>query len=211
MLQQDTSAADPGLTAAQTRVNPQELADALKALQAHQEEAARHLDDTLPIGEALRELNLDATPEEVLAEVQAQRAGTGKRGRRSRVKAARLTLGAVLLALTGVGLHSLIPHHQASGRWSGPYLGGEEPLPVNFILNGDGTGNMVAADGMTSDNLRWAESGHTLHVSIDTPAGTSSSTGILSDDDKQLNLSLPSNLVDPGWQGGTVFVVLSKN
>lgn len=55
--------------AAKVRVTPEELAAAVTALQTRKEGQP----GTIAIGEAVEELGLDVTPEEVLAEVQARR------------------------------------------------------------------------------------------------------------------------------------------
>lgn len=64
------SAAEP---AAQVRVTAEELARAVARYQARREEAAQRLEGTLTLGEAVQELGLDMTPEELLAEVQSER------------------------------------------------------------------------------------------------------------------------------------------
>lgn len=110
MLHQEQS--DTPITpAAETRVSAKELADAVAALQARKEEAARRVEGTIPIGQAVQELGLDATPDEILAEVQAQRlpqrrAPWPKRHRR-------------LTAIAGVGLALIV--------WAGWF--GPQPRP----------------------------------------------------------------------------------
>jgi len=74
LRQEDPHPIPDTLSAAQTRVTPEELAHAIASLEARRLDAERVQAGTIPIGEAVRELNLDATPEEVLAEVRAQRA-----------------------------------------------------------------------------------------------------------------------------------------
>ena len=69
--EQEQSAPTP---AAHIRVTSEELAQAINALEASKDEAARHLAGTVPIGEVVAELKLEATPEEVWAQVQKQRA-----------------------------------------------------------------------------------------------------------------------------------------
>lgn len=59
--------------ASETRVTPDELTAAVAALESRRETEARHLQGTLTLGEAVSELHLDATPDELLAEVKAQR------------------------------------------------------------------------------------------------------------------------------------------
>lgn len=51
--------------AAQIRVTSEELAQAINALEASKDEAARHLAGTIPIGEVIQELKLEATPDEI--------------------------------------------------------------------------------------------------------------------------------------------------
>ena len=74
MLQHEPSEQAAATPAAQIRVTSEEMTAAINALQAGKDEAARHLAGTVPIGEVVSELNLDATPEEVWAQVQRQRA-----------------------------------------------------------------------------------------------------------------------------------------
>ncbi len=62
------------IPAAQVRVTSEELAQAINALEASKDEAARRLAGTVPIGQVVAELKLEATPEEVWAQVQRQRA-----------------------------------------------------------------------------------------------------------------------------------------
>ncbi|MBV9851255.1 MAG: hypothetical protein JO250_16415 [Armatimonadetes bacterium] len=58
--------------AAETRVAVQQLVQALTAIEARQEE--KQTGDTIAIGEAIRELGLPVTPEQVLAEIRWQEA-----------------------------------------------------------------------------------------------------------------------------------------
>lgn len=73
MLQQG-SHDEQELPAAQVRVKAEELAQALAAIELRRQEEARRLEGTVVIGDAVQELQLDVTPDELLAEVQAQRA-----------------------------------------------------------------------------------------------------------------------------------------
>jgi len=61
-------------TASQTRVTPEELSQALTAIEARRQAEASRLAGTIPISQVVSELNLDSTPEEILTEVQVQRA-----------------------------------------------------------------------------------------------------------------------------------------
>ncbi len=73
LRQEDPHPNSDTASAAQTRVTPEELAHAIASLEARKLDEVRLQENTIPIGQAVRELNLDATPEEVLAEVRAQR------------------------------------------------------------------------------------------------------------------------------------------
>ena len=55
-------------------MTPEELSRALAAIEARRQANASHLARTIPIDEAVSELQLDSTSEEIWAEVQAQRA-----------------------------------------------------------------------------------------------------------------------------------------
>lgn len=84
--------------AAQVRVTPQELAEALARLDARQ----GGLDGTIPLGDAVQELGLNATPEELLREIEAGRARQQASHPKMRVAragraAAALTCGGLLL------------------------------------------------------------------------------------------------------------------
>ena len=70
MLKHEDHLETPAQTAAQARVTPQELAAALARLEARQ----GGLDGTIPLGDAVQELGLNATPEELLREIEAGRA-----------------------------------------------------------------------------------------------------------------------------------------
>lgn len=71
MLQHTENEPEP-VTAAQTRIKTEELARAVAAIEARRQRDAQALVGTLVIGEAVEELSLDMTPEEILAEVKSQ-------------------------------------------------------------------------------------------------------------------------------------------
>lgn len=76
MLKQDAVPAPssvPAVSVAQARVTPDELATALAAIEARRQAEAAHLAGTIPIDQAVSELHLDSTPDEIWAEVQKQR------------------------------------------------------------------------------------------------------------------------------------------
>ena len=71
-------------SAAQTRVTGEELARALTQIEARKEAEAQRLAGTIPLGQAVAELGLKVTPEELLAEVPIFAAETGLACRRTR-------------------------------------------------------------------------------------------------------------------------------
>lgn len=73
MLRQETDET-AALPAAQVRVTPEELSQALAAIEARRQAEASRLAGTIPIDQAVSELHLDSTSDEIWAEVQAQRA-----------------------------------------------------------------------------------------------------------------------------------------
>src|SRR5688572_5980000 len=60
--------------ASQVRVTAQELAQALAAIEARKEAETQQKADTISLGEAIRQLDINATPEELLEAVRAQTA-----------------------------------------------------------------------------------------------------------------------------------------
>ncbi len=63
-----------GTPAAEARVTAEEFARALAALEGRKQEAVRQQDGTVAIGQVVQELEVDASPEDIWAEVQRQRA-----------------------------------------------------------------------------------------------------------------------------------------
>ena len=62
------------IDAAQIRVTPQELTEALRTVEESKAAEARVNEETLPLGEAIQALGLNYSPEEVLEAVKAHRA-----------------------------------------------------------------------------------------------------------------------------------------
>ncbi len=63
----------PPVFASQARVTPAELSEALAAIESRKQAEASRLAGTIPIEQAVSELHLDSSPEEIWAEVQTQR------------------------------------------------------------------------------------------------------------------------------------------
>ena len=105
MLQHDENLQED-VPAAQVRVTAEEFARAVSRHQARREEAAQHLEGTVTLGEAVRELGLEATPEELLREVREAREARAQQGGRKplRVRRGFVWAGGGTLALLFVGL-----------------------------------------------------------------------------------------------------------
>jgi len=89
------------LPAAQARVTPEELARALAAIEARKERDDRKTANTIPVGEALRELGFSAAPEDVLAEVMAQRAVNAAKNKQWTIP--QRIAGVMLALAAGIG------------------------------------------------------------------------------------------------------------
>ena len=70
---QDTNTEPQTPSLGKARVTPQELSQALAAIETRKQAEASRLAETIPLEDAVSELHLDSTPEEIWAEVQAQR------------------------------------------------------------------------------------------------------------------------------------------
>lgn len=135
--------------AAQVRVTPEELATAVSRIEARKDTDLRRADGTIPIGEAVQQLGLGVTPEEVLTEVQAARAQQASAQEKRPSSRQRLAL----LSGVGLGLIGLV------GWWSVPPAAQDQappavtlsvpqavprrlPLDSNLLV-GDKTGKLV--------------------------------------------------------------------
>ncbi len=147
MLKHEDTPQTPLSPAAQVRVTPEELTAAITRLEAKKDAGQQNLEGTVAIGEVVQQLGLDATPEEVLAEVQAgqQQATPQKRqatvGRRLVLV---LGLACILLGLTAEG-NSLLQtrNHQAAKLVS---VGGVTPAPIQLnpnLLVSTTTGSLI--------------------------------------------------------------------
>jgi hypothetical protein len=105
-LSQTTTPSSAPAPAAQVRVSAEELARAVARYQARRDEAAKRLEGTLTLGEAIQELGLDVTPEELLSEVQAERVTykASKKPNKFRLRMAGAGIGMLLLLGSGLWL-----------------------------------------------------------------------------------------------------------
>jgi len=115
MLNENTTetAAPP---AAQVRVRREEFARAISALEARRQEEATYLEGTVAVEDTLRELQVDVSAEEVMQQIEAQRAGhvVEEEPRRvwdpDKVADFKLVGGIVLVPLLAVSLWAALYH-----------------------------------------------------------------------------------------------------
>jgi len=133
MLKQDTTeSGDP--PAAQIRVRREEFARAISALEARRQEEARYLEGTVAVEDTLRELQVDVSAEEVMQQIEAQRAGNAVEEEPRRVwdpdKIAdfKLVAGIVLVPLLAVFLCAALFHPVAAPLVAPPFGARATPL-----------------------------------------------------------------------------------
>src|SRR4051812_40387310 len=101
--------------AATERVRPEELAAALSRLEERRQREAAQQAGTVPLGEMLQELGVDRSPEEVLAEIEAQRAAellaqqAAQQSSQLRTRTRRPHLAFVIAVLVAFGLLAGVP------------------------------------------------------------------------------------------------------
>ena len=140
--------------AAKVRVTPEELAAAISRIEARKDADQRQGDGTIPIGDAVQQLGLEATPEEVLAEVQVSRRLAGPKGKRSSI-AQRLVLalglGGVLLGLA-LDVNGL--QQMDSQQWIPPASVRINPQFISIspnLLVSDASGKLVTFSSVKDD------------------------------------------------------------
>ena len=112
MLKHEDTSPTLSPSAAQVRVTPEELAAAVTALQIRKEGQP----GTIAIGNAVEELGLDVTPEEVLAEVQAQRQ-TAKPKKKRDYRALACAAACLLLPFIVGGISQVTQHPSPSASF----------------------------------------------------------------------------------------------
>jgi len=100
MLRHEQTQEQTAIPAAKVAVSAEELAEALSALESRRERSVPA--DSITIGEAVSELSLSYTPEELLAEIQARRQSTTVKRPRRRVLPSLLGAGVGLFVFVNV-------------------------------------------------------------------------------------------------------------
>lgn len=148
MLQHDDLASDSAQPAALRRVTPQELAAAIARLEARQEAES---DGTIPLGKAVEELGLAASPEALWAEVRAARAARYAPRRASPSRRRNILLSAAFVAAGGglVGWQAAShppPGSKTAQAADATALTVDDPQPISVkpdLLVQDVTGKIV--------------------------------------------------------------------
>ena len=150
MLKHEESLETASHTAAQVRVTPEELAAAISRIEARKDAGQRDQEGTIPIGEAVQQLGLEATPEEVLAEVQAIRQEPMRAKKRPSHRLRLAWVSALGLGLIGLVGWWSVPHPTESEAPAAMTVDMSPPqaapkaisLDPNLLV-GDATGRLV--------------------------------------------------------------------
>ena len=152
LKQSDVETEAEATPTAQVRVTPKELSRALAAIESRKEAKTRYRSETIPVAEAVHELGLEVSPEEVLAEVQeGRRSATAGKMRPSfgRRLVLSLTLCGIMLGLMSVEAGSgyldyrashhlhVDPEHLQVGTSSGKWMlfsevGDNQPVQCSY-------------------------------------------------------------------------------
>ena len=159
MLKSQDAASSTQASAAPPRVTPEELSRALAAIEARRQSEAARLAGTIPIDQAVTELHLDSTSEEIWAEVQAHRAAAvptqaqtakpqliAQRPRRRRAWSGFLAPVVLVGALLYAGV---IPHHFGghSPRAAAPVLRSLSQIPDGKEVYADDSALVQVSEG----------------------------------------------------------------
>jgi hypothetical protein len=123
----------PRWTAADERVTAQELSTAIRAVEQRRRESSERRTNTLTLGEAIEHLSLDATPEELLAEVEQQRRLAAVARRRGSLRPKRLPQrwlcwpAGVAVALVWFGANFVSVRQEHHRRTAHPVLATSTP------------------------------------------------------------------------------------
>lgn len=142
--------------AAQVRVTPEELATAVSRIEARKDTDQQRADGTIPIGEAVQQLGLAVTPEEVLAEVQAARAQQAMRKKSPSPRRRLALMLGVGIGMVGlVGWWSIPPANQGQAppvaTLTVPQAAPKHILLDPNLLVGDRTGELVMLSEVGDD------------------------------------------------------------
>jgi hypothetical protein len=111
---------EPIEAAAQYRVSAQELSHVVNIIQARKEAEAKQRANTVALGEAVEQLGLEMTPDELLAEIQADRArrsGSSRPKRQQNAQRHTFATFAVCAGLAGMMVSSIHMHNLRRANW----------------------------------------------------------------------------------------------
>ncbi len=125
---------EPVESAAEYRVNAQELSHVVHIIQARKEAEARHQANTVALKDAVEQLGLDMTPDQLLAEIQAERArrfGASRPKRQNPSQRHAFAKFAVCAGIAGMMAVSIHQHRLNRAAWESrhnPYFFASIPL-----------------------------------------------------------------------------------
>lgn len=111
---------EPTESAAQYRVSPQELSHVVSIIQARKEAEARQRANTIALGDAVEQLGWEMTPDELLAEIQADRArrsGSARPKRQHQTQRRTFATFAICAGLAGMMVSSIHVHNLHREMW----------------------------------------------------------------------------------------------
>ena len=133
---------DAAESAAHYRVSAQELSHIVSILQARKEAEARQRANTVALGDAVEQLGLEMSPEELLAEIQAdrtRRAGGSRPNRQNQTQRRTFATFAVCAGLAGMMVSSIHMHRLNRAVWESrnnplylPYEAVETATPAPY-------------------------------------------------------------------------------
>ena len=122
MLKSQDAENAPQSSASLPRVTPEELSQALAAIEARRQAEASRIAGTIPIDQAVSELHLDSTSEEIWAEVQARR-DRAAAAQHEQVQQAQAAQQAREAQQTREAQHAqqrlILPHAERRRGWTG--------------------------------------------------------------------------------------------
>ena len=181
MLKHEDNPQSPSPSAAKVRVTPEELAAAVTALQIRKEGSP----GTIAIGDAVDELGLDVSPEEVLAELERLHKRTREQTQTAlRKRKATVLASFLLLCLSGFGLYSATGGEALDSSRIAP---GTAP----FNLEPDILALNTASATPIVTTLTEAPFGRTLYCSPDAIERAAVSREYQTEPQRPLNQSLP--------------------
>ena len=163
MLKNQDTVPEPPISVSKARVTPEELTAALAVIEKRRQAEAARVAGTIPLDEAISELHLDSTPDEIWTEVQKQRSQASETRseqanqapgiqpfmafqRQKRRRFWRRLIPATFLCY-GLSYFGILPHSWSGTTRSAPVLRPLAQVPIGAEVYADDTALAQAAAG----------------------------------------------------------------